>query len=213
MRNTILLLAATTAFVAAPAAATQFSGPRAEVRGGWDRTTLDLSYDDGVDSISGDGHKSGFNFGAEVGYDAPLGQSVIAGAYAGVEFATTKTCGEVLGDDKACLKLGRNFTLGARLGAKVSPTAILYVKGGYSNGQLRATYANFDDSTLNFKEHANRDGFHLGIGGEVAVSARTYVRAEYVRTNYDDYDYSDSDFSAKLDAHRDQLLVGFGMRF
>src|SRR6185503_12252926 len=47
-----------------------FSGPRAEVRGGFDRTTVDLSYDDGVDSLSADDHKDGFNLGAEVGYDA-----------------------------------------------------------------------------------------------------------------------------------------------
>lgn len=207
MRNNIFLLFAACAFVSVPAVAANFTGPRAEVRGGWDRTTIDLT----VDDTSGSGHKDGFNLGAEVGYDAPLGARVVAGAYAGVEFATTKTCSEVYGDDEACLKLGRNFTLGARLGAKVSPQAMLYVKGGYSNGQLKATYKDFIDPTYDFSAHANRGGFHFGGGVEVAVGAHGYVRAEYVRTNYNDY--NNSDFGVKIDAHRDQALLGFGLRF
>jgi outer membrane immunogenic protein len=213
MYKNFSILVASTVLFATPAVATGFSGPRAEARGGWDRTTMDLSYDDGVDSFSGDAHKDGFNIGAEVGYDAPIGPSIIAGAYAGVEFATTKACSEIFGNDEACLKLGRNFTIGGRLGTKVSPSTLLYVKGGYSNGQLKAKYSSLDDPTLNFSAHANRDGFHFGAGAEVLVGSKGYIRAEYVRTNYNDYDYSDPDFAVKLDAHRDQVLLGFGLRF
>jgi outer membrane immunogenic protein len=213
MRKSIAFLVTVTAFMATPALATNMIGPRAEARVGWDRTTIDVAYDDGVDSISGDGHKSGLNLGAEIGYDAPLSPTLIAGAYAGVEFATTKKCSEVFGNDAACLKLGRNFTVGGRLGAKVSPLTMLYIKGGYSNGQLKASYRNDDDATLNFSTHTNRGGFHVGIGGEYALSSQTYVRAEYVRTNYNDYDYSDADIDASIDAHRDQLLLGFGLQF
>ena len=213
MRKSILLFITSASIIASPAAAAGFAGARAEVRGGFDRTTIDLSYDDGVDSLSGNDHKDGFNLGAEVGYDTLVGKGVVAGAYAGVEFATTKVCSEVFGNDKACLKLGRNFTVGARLGAKVSPSAILYVKGGYSNGQLRAKYSNFDDPTLNDSTHSNRGGFHVGAGAEMLIGSNTYVRAEYVRTNYNDYKYADSDFTAGIDAHRDQVLLGFGLRY
>jgi outer membrane immunogenic protein len=214
MRNLYLATAlSAVALVSTPAAAAPFSGPRAELRGGYDRTTLDLDYDDGVDVFSDSGHKSGFDIGAEVGYDAQIGGAVIAGAYAGAEWATTKECGELVGDDEACLKLGRNFTLGARLGAMISPMAMLYAKAGYSNGQIKATYRNSIDPTLNFSDHDNRDGFHFGIGGEVAIGTQAYARAEYVRTNYSAYTYSDPDYDVKIDGHRDQLLVGFGMRF
>jgi outer membrane immunogenic protein len=213
MRKIIFTLAGTTALFATSASAAGLTGPRVEVRGGWDRTTLDLSYDDGFDAVSGEGHKDGFDLGGEVGYDAKIGSAVIAGAYAGVEFATTKQCGEVYGGDRACLKLGRNFTLGARIGAKVAPKVMLYAKGGYSNGRLSATYRNDEDSTLNFSTHANRDGFHLGAGVEMTVGSYGYVRAEYVRTNYNDYRYADPDFSVTLDGHRDQVLFGTGLRF
>lgn len=209
----ISIFAACIVLVSGPAVAANFSGARGELRGGWDKTTINIKYDDGVDSFSGHGSKSGVSLGAEVGYDAPLSPTIIAGAYAGIEGSTAKECSSVIGNDDACLKLGRNLTIGARLGAKVSPIAMVYVKGGYSNGQIKATYQNADDPTLNFSDHANRGGFHLGIGAEVAVGQQGYARAEYVRTNYSGYDYSDPNFNVNVDGHRDQALLGFGVRF
>jgi outer membrane immunogenic protein len=213
MVKRIIVLLGCGALIATPAWAADFSGARAEIRGGWDKTSLDVSFDDGVDRLSGHGSKSGFNLGAEVGYDALLSPTIIAGAYAGIEGATTKDCSEVIGNDSACLKLGRNFTVGARLGARLSPIAMLYVKGGYSNGQLRATYDNSDDPTLNFSEHVNRGGFHVGAGAQVAVGHAGYIRAEFVHTNYSGYHASDPDFSGSIDGHRDQGILGFGVQF
>jgi outer membrane immunogenic protein len=138
---------------------------------------------------------------------------MIAGAYAGIEGATTKQCSPIFGNDEGCLRLGRNLTVGARVGAKVSPLAMLYVKGGYSNGQLRATYRDFDDPTFNWSEHTNRGGYHFGAGGEIAVGPQGYVRLEYVRTNYNGYHYSDPGVRFSVDGHRDQVLAGFGLRF
>lgn len=219
MLKYLYVFLASSAVVAAPAAAAgqpagaSFAGPRVEVRGGWDRTTLNASYDDGVDSFAGKGHKSGLDLGGEIGYDTPLSPSLLAGVYGGIELADTKKCSEVFGNDRACLKLGRNLTAGIRLGAKIAPKAMFYVKGGYSNGQLKATYTNADDPTQDFSAHSNRDGFHLGIGGEAAVGQHAYVRVEYVRTEYSGYTYSDPAFDVTLDGHRDQVLAGFGLRF
>lgn len=213
MRTKFLAALGAATVIASPAFAADFAGPRAEIRGGWDRTTIDVEYDDGEDSFSDDGHDTGFALGGEVGYDFAIGTSVVAGPYAGVEWATTKECSEVYGDDKACLKLGRNFTLGGRIGAVVSPTILLYAKGGYSNGQLKATYEDFLDSDFNYSDKENRDGFHFGLGGEMAVGSTGYVRAEYVRTNYNDYDNTEDGVDIKIDSHRDQLLLGFGLRF
>lgn len=213
MRTKFLAALGAATVIASPAFAADFAGPRAEIRGGWDRTTIDVEYDDGEDSFSDDGHDTGFALGGEVGYDFAIGTSVVAGPYAGVEWATTKECSEVYGDDKACLKLGRNFTLGGRIGAVVSPTILLYAKGGYSNGQLKATYEDFLDSDFNYSDKEDRDGFHFGLGGEMAVGSTGYVRAEYVRTNYNDYDNTEDGVDIKIDSHRDQLLLGFGLRF
>lgn len=208
-----VLLATGALFVASPAMAADFAGPRAEVRLGWDRTTLEVEYDDGDTVVDGKGDDDGFGVGAEIGYDVAVGSAAVIGAYAGAEFATTKECSEVYGDDEACLKLGRNLTLGVRVGAAVSPQALIYVKGGYSNGQLKLTYEDFTDSDFDTSAKANRDGFHFGLGGEFNVSDTGYVKAEIVRTNYKDYDYSDDFVDAKLEASRTQILAGFGLRF
>ncbi|WP_118856662.1 outer membrane protein [Sphingomonas mesophila] len=213
MRTKLLVALGAATLLTSPAFAADFAGPRAELRGGWDKTTIDVAYDDGEDEFSDDGSDTGFNIGAEIGYDAKIGTALIAGVYAGIEGATTKDCGELYGDDEACLKLGRNFTLGGRLGAAVTPNAMLYVKGGYSNGQLKATYDDFLDDDFDYSDKANRDGFHFGVGGELAVSTNGYVRAEYVRTNYDDYDNSEDGVDINVDSHRDQILFGFGLRF
>ena len=195
--------------VATPAVAANFAGPRAEVRLGWDRTRAEVS----ALGENASAHDDGFSAGAEAGYDLQLGGTALVGAYGGVDFATTKECTEVYGSDEACLKLGRNFSLGARLGAAVSPKALVYVKGGYSNGQLKATYVDQIDPTNNSTDKASRDDFHVGLGAEYAVSPTGYLKAEVVRINYNDYDYSDPDLTAKLDTRRTQVLVGFGLRF
>jgi outer membrane immunogenic protein len=172
---------------------------------------LVLTYNNGVEVLADKGHDGGLDAGAEAGYDARIGKSVIAGAYAGIEFADTKECSPVDGNDSFCLKLGRNVTVGARLGAKVSDRVLLYVKGGYSNGQLRGVYRNSDDPSLDFNAHSNRTGYHLGVGGEMAMGPNGYVRLEYVHTIYDDF--VDPDLGLGLDGHRDQVLAGFGLRF
>ena len=208
-----ILMATGALVVASPAMAADFAGPRAEVRLGWDRTTLAVEYDDGDTVVDGKDHDDGLGVGAEIGYDVAVGSSAVVGAYAGAEWATTKQCSEVYGEDEACLKLGRNLTLGVRVGAAVTPQALIYIKGGYSNGQLKVTYEDFNDSDFDTSDKANRGGFHLGLGGEFNVGQTGYVKAEIVHTNYKDYDYSDDFVDAKLEASRTQILAGFGLRF
>ncbi len=209
----IVLLATVALAAATPAMAADFVGPRAEVRLGAERTALRLSYDDGETAFAGTGRDDGFSVGGEVGYDVALGGTAVVGAYAGASIATTKDCTEVFGDDEACLKLGRNLTVGARIGAAVSPQALLYVKGGYSNGQLRATYEDFADSDFNTNESSNRSGAHLGLGGEYNVSDTGYLKLEAIRTNYKAYKYSDEFVDTNLDARRTEVVIGFGLRF
>lgn len=213
MRKFVFLSTLSFIAVAAPAQAANFSGPRLEVRGGWDRVGLSADYDDGFTTVSGKDHKDGWTIGGEVGYDGHLSKNITLGAYAGIDFPHTRVCGEVFGNDSLCLKSPRNITAGARLGAVVGSSALLYVKGGYSNGRLKVTYTDFADAANNFSDHANRGGLHVGAGGELAIGTRAYVKAEYVYTNYKSFDYDDGSTVAKLDGDRSQLLFGVGIRF
>ncbi|WP_375290393.1 outer membrane protein [Qipengyuania sp.] len=210
--KTILVGITAAAALAAPVAAQETAtvgGLRAELRAGYDNPVLNLEYDDGTDSFDESEGTSGLAVGAEVGYDLPLGGAIV-GAYAGLEFATTEYCDELFGDDEVCAKAGRNITLGVRAGGMVGSNALLYVKGGYSNGRISASY---EDGTDSFDEGENLDGFHLGAGAEVGLSGSTYGKLEYVYTNYDGFDYDDGDLAFGADLKRHQVMVGFGVRF
>ncbi|WP_157216631.1 outer membrane protein [Flavisphingomonas formosensis] len=193
-------------FVAAPAFADTFDGFRVEVNGGWDRIGAKIS--DGYDSLKG--HKTGFNYGVEAGWDYQSGGFVF-GPYAGVDFSTAKECTEVYGDDRACLKAGRNFEAGVRAGAVVSKVALVYAKVAYANGRAKLTYKDYLYPSNNFSEGANRGGIRVGVGTQYALSSNVYLKAEYRYTHYktvrDDY----TDLSLHL--NRNQVVGGIGYRF
>ena len=210
MRTSIVTVFASTALIAVPATAAGFSdraprsvavsiAPRSICRTMTASTACRLTTT-----------RTAFNLGAEVGYDALVGKGVIAGAYAGVEFATTKTCSEVFGNDKACLKLGRNFTLGAR-SARTSARRRSSTSRRLQQRAAQGQYSNFDNSTLNASDHANRGGFHFGqarIWSQQWLRSRGICSHELQRLRL-----FGLGLAAGIDTHRDQVLLGFGMRF
>jgi len=206
MKNYLLAAAAATMLTAVPAVAQEedagsmVSGLRIEGRVGLDRVV--------VSALGESEGRSGVSYGAEVGYDYLVSSSFTLGAYAGIDGSSAKECAEIFGDDEACLKAGRNFTVGGRLGAVTGP-GVFYVKGGYSNGRGTVEYEDFIDPAYSFSESANLDGFHLGAGFELSLSKNLYGKAEYVYTNYD----TGEDYGLDLDLQRHQVLVGAGVRF
>ena len=211
MKKIILASVAALAF-STPAFAQDFAGPRIEGRIGWDRVNSDAAYDDGTEEFAGKGHEDGIAYGIELGYDAMVGNGLVVGAYGGIDLSTTEECGEVFGDDEACVEAGRNFTVGVRAGTPVTEHVLLYVKGGYSNGKIELAYDAEDDDD-SFEVSETRGGFHLGAGGEVNLGGNSYGKLEYVYTNYNGFDQVDGEESAMIDTSRHQVLVGFGFRF
>jgi outer membrane immunogenic protein len=181
----VAMFAAATPAMAQEATEAFTGGARIEARAVLDH--VKFSVDD--DSVG----RTGFGYGVEAGYDGTF-SGVVVGAYAGIEGSTAKLC-----DSGDCIKAGRNITVGVRAGGVVGK-GLLYVKGGYTNGRLT-----IEDTDLG----ANADGFHLGAGYEVNVSANTYVKAEYVYTNYSVGDT----LGSNVDLQRHQGLVGVGFRF
>lgn len=201
--------ASAVAVLAAPAVAADFQGPRIEARAGWDKITLEGRFDDGTDRFKLSDSDEDVGYGAELGYDGKFGSTTL-GVYAGVDLSSVKQCDELFGLDELCLKTRRNFTLGVRSGFIASDRALLYVKGGYSNGRVRATYEDFEDILPSVSDAKSRSGFHVGAGVELAVSSKAYVKAEYVHTNYKAFNLDDD---TKGDFSRDQVFAGVGFRF
>jgi outer membrane immunogenic protein len=156
----VAFLAATPAFaqdVAAPV------GPRVEALVGYDRVKA-LGEKDG-----------GALFGVGAGYDFAVGPAVSLGADVEATESTQKEGDE----DIAQVKAGRDLYAGGRVSFAVSPTANLYLKGGYTNARFKATDG-VDTVAENF------DGFRLGAGGQMTLTGKAYVGAEYRYSNYED---------------------------
>nr|WP_314447349.1 porin family protein [uncultured Sphingomonas sp.] len=176
-----------------PAAAADFTGPRAEVTVGLDRLDFDLSALGTSDSA----HPKGVTLGGSIGYDAPLGGGLVAGVEAGVTWSTAKRT-FTNGTDTASLDAGRDFDFSARLGAQVGPRTLLYGKAGYTNLRLSA---DSNIAGVSLSSATNLDGYRLGLGVEQGLSSNTYLKGEYRYSNYEQ------------DVSKNEVLAGVGLRF
>ncbi|MFZ5748968.1 MAG: outer membrane protein [Pseudomonadota bacterium] len=194
MRTLILAAAAATAF-ATPAFAQDapFSGPRAEGVIGYD-------------SVNGSGDsRDGFLYGGAIGYDIQKGKAVfgIEGEVTGSTTKGTETDALTTGDSLR-VSAGRDFYVGARVGYTVTPSTLLYAKGGYTNARYNVDYTS---PSLNISDGQNADGFRVGAGLEQKLTGNVYAKAEYRYSHYSDGDQ----LGDNIDRH--QVLAGVGLRF
>jgi outer membrane immunogenic protein len=190
-----------------------FTGPRAEIFGGWDRVGTRTRFDDGTTRTTTHGHDSAWTAGALLGYDMPVGDKLTVGVLGSYAISTAKDCAYAggTGGFGGCLKAGREVEGGARLGYKMTPRTLLYVKGSYVNGKIRGK---FGDGIDYAGGHADRDGWRAGAGAEFAVTKHAYVKAEYDYTRFNSFHAEDlglADTSLRYD--RNQVLAGFGVHF
>lgn len=164
------LLAAATA---TPAFGQPFNGGNVTVIGGVDRA--EFAGESGT----------GIMYGIGAGWDFQSG-----GAAFGIQLeandATTKNC-----DLGVCVRAGREFYAGGRLGGVVSGKTLIYVLAGYSNA--RVTVDGFGGTNL--------DGIRGGLGMEHQPGNNWFFRFEGRYTNYE------QGFS------RWQGVAGIGIRF
>jgi outer membrane immunogenic protein len=114
--------------------------------------------------------------------------------------------------DSTNLKTGRDLYAGARLGFAISPTTMIYAKGGYTNAKFKARYANAAGAI--FTDGRTADGYRLGAGIEQKFSLlgpSGFVKAEYRYSNYKNLDVGTNDVNIDVDRH--QAVVGLGIRF
>jgi outer membrane immunogenic protein len=202
MRNLVSVSAAAlvaSVALAAPAMAQNapFSGPRIEVLGGYD------NLQDGGDGTS-EG-RDGFAYGGGVGYDVRRG-GLVLGVEGELTDSTTKArqYNAIAAGDRFTVDAGRDFYVGGRIGAVISPQAMVYAKGGYTNARIKSTY---DTGTTTLEDRANLDGFRVGAGIEYNLTPSSYVKGEYRYSHYGEIENS------SIDLDRHQLMAGVGFRF
>ena len=177
------------ALIATPAAAQEAAAPNAAPVGGrvealigYDAIRIDLD-DAGID---GNFKDSGILYGVGVGYDFAVG-----GMALGVDLEATDSTAKEGDSDTGKVSAARDLYAGLRATFPVSPTANVYVKGGYTNARFKAELGGESDST-------NADGIRLGLGAQFALSGKAYVGGEYRYSNYE----------ADLSRHQFALTVG-----
>lgn len=190
------------AMLAAPAMAQDgpFAGGRVEALAGYDNVQ-----DGGDGSSEG---TSGFTYGGLVGYDIQRGNTVF-GLEGEVTDATTSTrsYNALTAGDRFSIEAGRDFYLGGRIGAVISPQAMVYAKGGYTNARVESRYTTGATGATETIDKVNLDGFRVGAGLEYKLSPTSFIKGEYRYSHYGNVDNVDID----LDRH--QLMAGIGIRF
>jgi opacity protein-like surface antigen len=213
MRKAILLLPLLASVSATPALA-QVS-VRAEVKAGYDEPRARVRI--GTTIAPEDFGFGGLAVGGELGADFNISNAILVGPYAGVDLTGANGCvhERFFEGDEFCLKAKRNLYAGLRAGLVVSEIGLLYLKGGFSRGTLRATYDDGDpDADLDFVERDTMSGHHFGAGVEVNVTPNAYLKAEYIHTKYKDAFRSVlGGVVQTFHPTRNQLLAGVGFRF
>jgi outer membrane immunogenic protein len=159
------LVAAAALGMTSVAQAQDFTGPRAEVRVGFD--SLDLNVQKGV-------NVDGATYGVAVGYDVALAPRVIVGMDAAIDGSSA--------DDTLAgalkVEARRDIEIGARIGYVLTPSVMVYGRGAYSNARVGIDLGNRDlGSQIN-------EGWRVGGGAEFALSRNLYAKGEYRYTNY-----------------------------
>jgi outer membrane immunogenic protein len=214
------ILAAGSALASVPAsaqdAATSFTGPYVQGVIGYDksRSGSDVDLDDLRDSKQS---IDGLLYGVGAGFDAAAGERLRIGGEVEFTDSTAKWNRNQSGNtfNLGRVDAGRDLYAGARVGYVVSPTAMVYAKGGYTNARynLRAS-----DGTTTLRDHLDTDGYRLGGGVELAVNPNTFARLEYRYSNYKegelDFDGDTPDSSRfDIDTDRHQVVASVGLRF
>lgn len=228
MKAKFLIGAAVMGLASTSAQAQDLSGFRIEGRLGWEQSGAkaavpnpeDDEDETGDEFLVGSEKDREFTYGFELGYDAQIGESLVLGAYAGLDLSDTLNCSELIEDDLACLDSGRTFTVGVRAGVPLGSRSLIYAKGGYSNGKFAANYDpdltdNDEDEpgeVFDFSE--KRGGYHLGAGAEFGITQGVYAKLEYVYSDFGSSSYRlDEDTALDVNSDRHQVLLGVGMRF
>jgi outer membrane immunogenic protein len=187
-------------------AAEPFNGPYIGIQGGWqnDSNRFALRATNGTTStqrLSG----SGFAYGAQLGYDAKVGEQGVIGAEA---FLTGDTSSVRQGN--TTFDGGRAFGLLARAGVLVGPRTLIYGKGGWENGRFTYQVNGIGVST-------NRNGWSLGAGIEQMFTDAISARVEYRRTQFNSFSSSALNTAlgstAEARVNRDRVMVGVNYRF
>ncbi len=205
--------------LAAPAAAqdsaaSPFTGPRVGAILGYDGSRPGSTADSDIRGDDQTAH--GLMYGADLGYDFAAGK-IVFGIEGEITGSTAKVNNSPIDPNNfgfGRVKAGRDLYAGGRLGVLLSPSTMIYAKGGYSNARFDLTAS---DGTTETGRSFNLDGYRVGAGVEKALGPNTYAKLEYRYSNYGnarlEFANGTNTNNFSVDTDRHQVAVGVGFRF
>lgn len=168
---------------------------------GWDHVRAS------VDDQSGS--KDGFVYGGIIGVQTRAGGAGVLGLEAEIDGATTRYVEHDFAEtgDTAKIKAGRDIYVGARAGFMAAPNTLLYVKGGYTNARVTASYS----SSGGYESASeNLDGYRLGAGAEFKMTDHVSFRGEYRYSHYGHLKYDGLDTGVSSQRHQIVFAAIYG---
>lgn len=193
-----------------------FSGPRVEAIVGYDVSRAGSSSDNEINDQD-DQDIDGLLYGVGIGYDYDMGGIVLGleGEYTDSTAKTEFSDGmDYEGFGLGSIDTGRDLYLGARVGAKLAPDLLAYVKGGYTNTKFNVLSS---DGESELDQDINTDGWRAGAGLEYAMGPNMFTKFEYRYSNYQEGEFENADLPDSdrfdIDTDRHQIVGSVGWRF
>lgn len=143
----------------------------------------------------------GFLGGAFGGYQADLGNGVVAGVEADLGYSGVK--GDNAGTEA---KSGVDGSLRARLGYAVTPDILPYITAGGAAQSLKVTEGGVSDRNTML-------GWTAGAGVDVKVTENMFVRGEYRYTDFGSDDFTTGSGTRSVDSRDNRVSLGVGFKF
>lgn len=196
------VIAAAIAGAAVPSAAQDvpatFNGLFVGAQAGWqqDRRSFDATFPSASTPISG------FAYGAQIGYDWRLFDSVVLGA----EVDITGSSGNPRFSSSQ-RKPSRSIAATARLGFLTDPQGLVYVRGGYRNAKF--SFLGLFGDTFS----GTSDGYTIGAGYERYLAPNISARLEYAYTMLEKDSRFLNNEVETFDNYRHNVMAGVNFRF
>lgn len=195
-----LLGAVPAAGIAVPAAAQTFDGPYVGAQAGWAQNKVGTAETD-AGTAQVDRSRDAATAGIFVGYNIQPIDRVVLSAEGGLNIGMDDRMTRSQKDATATINPEYGFDLGVRAGYLVTPSTLIYARGGYEN--LRASVRIRDIKGAR-REKENFDGWSVGGGVERAIAGHLTARVEY---RYSDLGGDGTEFE------RHQVLAGVAWHF
>lgn len=189
----IFSLAAIAAVVAATpsyADTEKLSGPRVELRLGYETPTVS----------NGSVYKLGnsASVGGELGYDLPVSHAVTVGPFVNYDYASANDCASDSYGNSICLGSDGNLAGGGRVGFRLGSRVQVYAKAGYDSFRLKASINGVSGSK-------SLNGVMGALGIDFNVTRAIYLGAEL--------NYADLGSFSGVNFQRRHVALTAGARF